>query len=233
MPKEPSVSQARGRRERTRLAYDRLSRWYGVIADPWERPCRRAGLDLLAPAEGERLLEVGFGTGQALVDLARAAGPAGRVCGVDLSPGMARAAQARVARARLAARVGLLCGDAARLPFPAGSFDAVFVSFTLELFEACDLPWALEECRRVLAPGGRLCVVALSGARSGPMARLYRWCHERFPEYVDCRPIPVQRLLAEARFHVLAVREMSLAGLSVDAVLAARESDEPERPECA
>jgi SAM-dependent methyltransferase len=69
--------------------------------------------------EGERVLEIGFGTGYTLVALARSVGSSGKVYGIDLSEGMCRMAEARVHKAHLADRVELTCGDAARLPYAA------------------------------------------------------------------------------------------------------------------
>lgn len=56
---------------------DRLSRWYDLLAEPLEKPFREAGLQRLAVQDGERVLEIGFGMGHALVDLARSAGSGG------------------------------------------------------------------------------------------------------------------------------------------------------------
>ena len=52
------------------------------------------------------------------------------------------------------------------------------------------------------------------------MDRLYRWSHEHFPTFVDCRPIDSPALLAASGFSVEQVRRLSMWGLSVDLVLA-------------
>ena len=51
--------------------------------------------------------------------------------------------------------------------------------------------------------------------------RLYEWFHDRFPESLDCRPIHPARHLSSAGFTVEEVRQLSLAGIPVDAVRAA------------
>ncbi len=116
-----------------------------------------------------------------------------------------------------------LCGDAARLPWQDGAFDAVFLSFTLELFPAEALPIVLAECRRVLRADGRVAVAALAEpTRVNWMTRLYSWAHRRFPAVVDCRPIPAEALLAAHGFAVTQAQRGSLWGLPVVMVVAVR-----------
>jgi predicted methyltransferase len=55
------------------------------MADYSEAPARQAGLDLLAVQPGEKVLEVGFGTGHCLVALAQAVAPTGKVYGIDIA----------------------------------------------------------------------------------------------------------------------------------------------------
>ena len=211
-------------KEEARATYTRLSRWYDLVEGPFERRSRERGLALLHVREGEYVLEIGFGTGQGLVAFARAVGSSGTVGGIDLSEGMCRVAQARLDKAHLRARVALTCGDATRLPYAERSFDAVYMSFTLELFDTPDLPTVLGECARVLHAGGRLGVVALAlRDKATPMSRLYAWAHRRFPRLADCRPIPVRQLVEEAGLRVEAVDARSMWGLPVDIVLARKD----------
>jgi len=202
----------------TAAAYDRLSRWYDILAGS-EQPLVRQGVESLAVQPGESILEIGPGTGHALLALARAAGSAGHVTGADLSPGMLRRAERRLERAGLGRQVRLVCANAAHLPLPPSSFDAAFLSFTLELFDETDVPLVLGECRRVLKPTGRICVVALaSEGGSRHMLRLYTWAHSRFPAWVDCRPIAPAALLEGSGFCIQEILRRSLWGLPVQIV---------------
>lgn len=201
--------------------YDRLSRWYDLLAGPWEARPRAIGLNLLALREGERVLEVGCGTGHALHELALSVGETGRAVGLDLSAGMCAVARSRIERHGESGRVRLARGDARSLPLPDRSLEAVFISNTLELFDGAGMARVLGECRRVLAPGGRLCVVAMAKeANPGWMSRAYEWCHARWPGIVDCRPIEVCLAVDQAGFTVAHATTVGMAGLPVEIVLA-------------
>ncbi len=78
---------------------------------------------MLAPRPGETILEIGFGTGHCLIELARAVGPSGRVLGIDLSERMLEETRALVKEEKLEDRIELHCGDAANLPFERESVD--------------------------------------------------------------------------------------------------------------
>jgi ubiquinone/menaquinone biosynthesis C-methylase UbiE len=210
-------------RERARAAYDRASRWYGLVEEPFERGPRRAGLRMLAVRPGERVLDIGCGPGTALVELAASVRPDGFATGVDLSPAMATAAADRLRRAGLAAWAEVLVADAAALPWRDGAFDALFASFVLELIDTPEMAGVLAEWRRVLRPGGRLVVVGLSRAAPvSPMTRLYERLHDRFVESLDCRPIHVAAAIEAAGLTVARRRLVPLFGLRTEVVLAAR-----------
>ncbi len=208
-------------RQAARAAYNRMSRWYDALAR-WERRFVDAGLRTLAVQEGKRVLEIGCGTGYALVPIARAAGASGLAVGLDIAEGMLAMARARLERAGLPRRPPLMMADAVALPFADGTFDAVFMAFTLELFDTPDIPVMLAECARVLRLGGRLGVVALSREGGGGMVWLYEWAHRRWPVWVDCRPIHARRALEGAGFRIVRAVETRMWGLPVEIVAAAR-----------
>jgi len=221
MGEHSAIDRVTRTRDEARVSYDRLSGSYDLIAGRFEAPHRNVGLQLLAAKEGERVLEIGFGTGACAVALGQAVGASGSVKAIDLSPGMLAIATERVLAADLGGRVELVTGDAGQLPWPDGSFDAVFSSFVLELFDTPELPAILLEWRRVLRPGGRIALVNLVVPEAPTIpTRLYGWAHRNFPSLVDCRPIPARELVEAAGFQIGEVRRTWLTGLPVQSLLA-------------
>jgi demethylmenaquinone methyltransferase/2-methoxy-6-polyprenyl-1,4-benzoquinol methylase len=204
-------------REQTRQSYDRLSRWYDLFAGG-EAKFTDTGLQMLAVKTGERVLEIGFGTGHSLARLARQTGDSGLAAGVELSPGMIAAARKRMQGENLEGCAQMVRGDGTQLPFLPRSFDAVFLSFTLELFSEADIPVVLRECQRGLKLEGRLGVVSLA-KRDVLACRLYEWGHARWPALLDCRPIELRNILEACGFRVQAVQVQTMWGLPVEIVV--------------
>jgi demethylmenaquinone methyltransferase/2-methoxy-6-polyprenyl-1,4-benzoquinol methylase len=210
---QPDVLRVLQSKDEIRAYYDKIAKVYDLLAERSEGPMREAGLRLLAAQPGETIVEIGFGTGHSLVELARRVGPTGRVHGVDISEEMVTVATKLIEREGVGDRVTLWCQDASELPLDDHTIDAVFMSFTLELFDTPDIPRILAECRRVLRPGGRIGVVSISRENPGDvMMKAFEWTHRHFPNLLDCRPIYARRAVEAAGFEVVAsdVRHMWL-----------------------
>ena len=116
--------------------------------------------EILAPAAGERVLEVGPGTGYYTLDLADWVAPEGEIEIFDIQQEMLDHTMRRAAERGLA-NVHPTQGDAQSLPYEDGSFDAAIL--TTVLGEVPDQEAALREVARVLKPNGRLIVGELFG----------------------------------------------------------------------
>src|SRR2546429_9586149 len=90
---EPGVARVFNSRDETRQYYNKIAKIYDLMAEHSEGPMRELGMKLLDVKPGERVLEIGFGTGHCIVELPRAAGAEGLVCGVGISDKMAALAQ--------------------------------------------------------------------------------------------------------------------------------------------
>lgn len=136
--------------DETAPSYDRIEGLLALGSGPWyrRRALERAGL-----ARGMRVLDVGFGTGLVATQAIDIIGSAELLTGVDPSPGMMGASP-------LAGKVKLVEGKAESIPLPDGCAD--FVSMGYALRHIGDLLAAFSEFRRVLKPGGRVCVLEIT-----------------------------------------------------------------------
>ena len=166
---DPRAGRVRALFERIAPRYDLLN---SVMSGGRHHAWRRLAVKLAAPPRDGTVLDVGCGTGDLSLELARH--PLRRVVGVDLAPGMVERGLRKVARRASAERVQLGLGHALRLPFPDNTFDCALTAFTLR--NVSDVSVALAEMRRVTRPGGRIVSLEITpwrGSRLSPLLRLY------------------------------------------------------------
>jgi ubiquinone/menaquinone biosynthesis C-methylase UbiE len=123
------------------------------LAPPHPLITRARLREILAPRPGERILEVGPGTGYYTLPLAGWIAPGGALDILDIQQEMLDATMRR-AQSRGLSNISPTCADAQRLPYPDATFDAVVLVTTLG--EIPDQDAAMREFARVLKPGGRL-----------------------------------------------------------------------------
>ncbi|TDH63709.1 class I SAM-dependent methyltransferase [Dankookia rubra] len=128
-------------------------------------PVLAAALEAAAPRPGERVLNIGCGSGTSVLALAEAVGPGGQVLGADIAAESVAVARRRVAEAGLA-QAAILLGDAGSHPFPPGGFDLLFSRFGVMFFDPPAA--AFRNLRAALRPGGRLCAAAFRAAAENP-----------------------------------------------------------------
>jgi len=134
-------------------AYSRYANIYDILFGAIFEPGRRAAVKAANTRPGQRILEVGVGTGLSLPRYRADA----RVVGIDVSLEMLEKARLRVAQQGLAQVEALHEMDAEDMRFADASFDAVVVMYTVSVVP--DLGRLFREIRRVCAPGGAIVVV--------------------------------------------------------------------------
>jgi len=147
---DPAAYKAGQRRDWTEAAGGYRKWWRRVEA--MARPVGDRLIQLAAVRPGHRVLDIATGIGEPALTAARLVGPAGRVVGTDISPGMLEVARERAAELGLG-NVEFHDMDAEALDLPESSFDAVLCRFGLMFLP--DVDRALVGIRQLLVPGGR------------------------------------------------------------------------------
>lgn len=137
-------------------SYDIMNRMMTMGID---RQWRRKAVRTVASTKPTAILDIATGTGDLAIALSRAC-PNATVTGIDLSRGMMEIAEQKVATAGLSDKITFRACDALQMPFANNSFDAITVAFGVRNFE--HLYEGYCQMRRVLRPGGLLCVLELS-----------------------------------------------------------------------
>jgi len=177
-----------------RKAYARWAPVYDLVFGALFDRGRRAAI-AAAEQVGGRILEVGVGTGISLPGYSSH----NRIVGIDLSEPMLRKAQRRVANLSLTNVEILEVMDAEHLSFPDASFDVVVANHVISTVP--NPQTALDECARMLRPGGEMILLSRIGADAGlrhliefllqPIARRLGWRTEfpwdRFARWTERR----------------------------------------------
>ena len=150
----------------------------------WRR--MSAGLfDDLALSPGDKVLDVGCGSGAVAVQFMGHTGGANPLTALDLSPYLL--GEARISAGKAGTAIAFEQGSAEALPFADNSFDA---AYTITVLEECDATLALAELVRVVRPGGRIGVIVRA-------TELHAWWN--LPVSAELRPkfsLPAQSVSA-------------------------------------
>ena len=208
-----------------RRVYDRIGR----VQDLQALYEHRATSELLAHADFEHahaVFELGYGTGAFAERLLEQHLPAeSGYVGTDVSPHMHELAGRRLRR--YPGRVELHLSDGSlHVPFENNAFDRFVANYVLDLLSPKDIDLAVHEARRLLAPGGLLCLTSLTPGATAParlLTRVWQGVWSLRPELVGgCRPVQLAGHLDPhlwtTRYHAI----VTSFGISSEIVVAAK-----------
>ncbi|EAX48363.1 ubiquinone/menaquinone biosynthesis methyltransferases [Thermosinus carboxydivorans Nor1] len=149
----------------TALSFNQDKRWRRFAA-------AKTGL-----APGGAALDVCCGTGMLALELAKLAGPAGRVVGLDFCENMLAQARENIGKTPYAATIELVQGNAMDLPFADNAFDCATIGFALR--NVPDIERTVAEMRRVVRPGGTVVSLELAKPSAPVFKHLYYFYFEQ------------------------------------------------------
>ncbi len=189
--------------------------WFGG----YDAHAKARALELLEAQPGQRLLEVGVGTGKEHARIRSAISYDGTSIGIDIS-------QVMLTLTRERNRSPLCQADARYLPFVKDCFDRIYVSYVLDLLPSADLPDLLAGLHRALKTGGRVVIVALTEGVDLPSRALisaWKAAYRVSPvSCAGCRPIQLAHLVEKAGFCQLKREVVVQLALPSEIVLATK-----------
>ncbi|MBH04219.1 MAG: SAM-dependent methyltransferase [Xanthomonadales bacterium] len=185
-------------------AYRRLSGTYDRFFGPVFEQGRQVAIEKMGCQAGDRVLEVGVGTGLSLTQYAEGV----EVVGIDVSPDMLEHARGRLSDEQRR-RITLTEMDAQAVDYPDDSFDKVVAMYVVSV--APDPKKVVDEMKRVCKPGGELFIVN-HFSQKGPMAKLERLASP-LSKLVGFRPsFPLDDFLAMADLEVIDTQSVNAFG---------------------
>ncbi len=191
-----------------RAAYRRYARIYDATFGAVFASGRSRLLSQINRRGGQRVLEVGVGTGLSLPDYRRD----NTVVGIDLSPDMLAIARRRVERAGLTNIEALVEMDAERLDFPDASFDTVVAMYVMTVVPNPDRVMA--ELKRVCKPGGDIYILNHFIDENEGLLRTAERMLARFSSKIGWRPdVSIDSVIASAGIELATVQVVPPFGL--------------------
>ena len=186
-------------RNQAQKFYDALGKRYEWF-EIHEGRAKAIAQDMLDLHPGFMMLNVGVGTGKQHEQFQYAVQPGGIVYGIDITWKMLLITRERV--------LASLCqADALNLPFRDDFFDRLYTSYVLDLLPALDLPEVLQEFYRVIRPGGRIVIAALTegvSIFSRALVSAWKFAYAISPVTCGgCRPLQLASIVSQAGFNEL------------------------------
>jgi ubiquinone/menaquinone biosynthesis C-methylase UbiE len=167
--------------------------WFGS----YDAHAKARAFELLGVTPGQYLLEVGVGTGKEHARIYAAILPGGISFGIDISRVMLSITHQKN-------KTPLCQADARNIPFVSECFDRIYISYVLDLLPIADIPGILAGLQRVLKPGGRIVIIALTegiSRSSRTLVTAWKAVYKVSPiTCAGCRPLQLSQSVEKAGF---------------------------------
>ena len=181
-------------RESLQKAYKRYSKFYDIVFGAVFHPGRQTAVEKLNCQAGDKVLEVGVGTGLSLGMYSRDV----KVTGIDLSNEMLEKARTRVKEENLTQVQDLLQMDAQEMSFPDNSFDKVIAMYVASVVP--DVSRLASEIRRVCKPGGTI-IYLNHFENKNPIVKKAESFIQPLAKYLGFHPdFPLEEFLEKTQF---------------------------------
>ncbi len=178
--------------------YNIIASFYDIFGVLAEKKARQRALELASIRNGEKVLEVAFGTGLNFEQILKR-NPKGWVDGIDVSTKMLEKTKKRISKSEQD-NYRLHLGDCRRLPFADATYDLLMNQYLLDILPVEDYLPLLYEFKRVLKPGGRMVLVHMTKGEKW-VNRIYVKIYKMKPPLLaGCRGLLAQPFLAEVGF---------------------------------
>ncbi len=193
---------------------------FGVLV---ESKARQRAIELSEIQNGEKVLEVAFGTGLNLVEILKR-NPDGWVDGIDISMKMVEKARKRILKTGQQ-NFTLYLGDCRHLPFEDGTFDILMNQYLLDILPVEDFIPILREFKRVIKEGGRIVLVNMTKGETW-VNQIYEEIYKLKPPLLaGCRGIMALPFLEEIGFKEIRREFVSSFGFPSEVIRAVKRSD--------
>lgn len=211
------ILEARYTHEEIVRKYNWIAPIYDLFGILMESKAHQRAIDMAAIKNGEKILEVAFGTGLNFVEILKR-NPQGWVNGIDVSMKMLERARKRISKTGHK-NYTLYLGDCRHLPFEDGTFDILMTQYLLDILPVEDFIPILLEFRRVLKDGGRIVLVNMTKGERW-LNKIYEEIYKLKPPLLaGCRGVMAQPFLEEIGFKEFEREFVSQLGFPSEVVL--------------
>jgi ubiquinone/menaquinone biosynthesis C-methylase UbiE len=203
--------------------YNWIAPIYDLFGILMESKARQRALEMAAIQNGEKVLEVAFGTGLNFVEILKR-NRCGWVNGIDVSMKMLERTKKRISKTGQKNFTLYLC-DCRHLPFEDGAFDVLMNQYLLDILPVEDFIPILLEFKRVLKTGGRIVLVNMTKGERW-VNQIYEEIYKlKLPLLAGCRGVMAQPFLEEIGFKKFQREFVSQLGFPSEVVRGIKEKE--------